>query len=99
MTTRPTARQPLPSSPGEYDKPYMDRLVSMIEAVLEDISNPGAARNTTLTVTAMPTDPNGLLVGDVYREGCFLKIVNAGEIFPPTGSVVITGLIPTVVEA
>ena len=70
----------------------------MIEAAFEDTANPGAARNTTLNLTALP-DPSTQEEGTVYEEDGFLRIIVPGIVFPSSGNLVLTGFVPTVVVA
>lgn len=68
----------LPNPPPGYDKFYFERLLNELNLQFRDMHNAGAATHTTLQLTALPTSPAGLRVGEVWIDtaaGNALKVV------------------------
>ena len=69
---------PLPNfanPPGAYDQRYMQDLTRALNGLVFQLSNPGPARHSQLTLTNLPTSPTGLEPGSVYLEGGVLRSV------------------------
>lgn len=68
----------LPNPPPGYDRGYFERLLNELNLQFRDMHNTGAAVHTALQLTALPTSPTGLRVGDVWVDtgaGNVLKVV------------------------
>ena len=52
----------------------MAEVVRQFSVLLNQLQNPGDARNTQLTLTNIPTDDQGLETGAVYNFNGYLKI-------------------------
>lgn len=79
LANRAPPNPPLP--PAEYDKPYFDRLVNILNLFFQQINaiQPIAIAQLNINVNTLPTDADvaNLRVGDVYRDttaGNALKI-------------------------
>tara|TARA_R100000544_G_scaffold27279_1_gene14166 strand:- start:499 stop:813 length:315 start_codon:yes stop_codon:yes gene_type:complete len=53
--------------PDEYDPKYMSDLVLSFALYLEQMQNPGEGRHTTLTLTNLQTDDQGLPPGELFN--------------------------------
>jgi hypothetical protein len=74
---------------------YMKRLVSSLQAVIDELSNPGTARSGRLILHDCPGPSSSLAVGDVYVDGNgFLKLRESGA--PVVDGVSGTGVVATV---
>tara|TARA_R110000796_G_scaffold252344_2_gene386176 strand:- start:742 stop:1038 length:297 start_codon:yes stop_codon:yes gene_type:complete len=63
-----------PRAPDQYSSSYMAEVVRQFSVLLNQLQNPGDARNTQLTLTNIPTDDQGLETGAVYNFNGYLKI-------------------------
>ena len=68
--------------PAEYKKRYFDDLTrSLIELVVL-FRSPGVGRNTTISLTVLPTSGICLETGALFRTGNTVKIVLEYEAYP-----------------
>ncbi len=65
--TRRVVRPLFPVAPAEYKPNYMAAVVSVFSVFLEQIQNPGDLRATTLTLTDLQTNNQGLEVGALFQ--------------------------------
>ena len=69
--------------PEEYNQEYMAEIMRSFSVYLTQIQNPGEGRNTTLSLTNLQTDDQGLALGELfeYRDASgmmgFVKIALA----------------------
>lgn len=63
--------------PREYDQTYFSQLVQSFSFLLEQLQNPGDARHTTMTLTNLQTNDQGLEPGALFQQGGFVKIAQA----------------------
>ena len=72
-----------PVPPEEYNQEYMAEIMRSFSVYLTQIQNPGEGRNTTLSLTNLQTDDQGLAPGELfeYRDASgmmgFVKIAVA----------------------
>ena len=72
-----------PTPPEEYSQEYMAEIMRSFSVYLTQIQNPGEGRNTTLSLTNLQTDDQGLAPGELfeYRDASgmmgFVKIALA----------------------
>jgi hypothetical protein len=52
---------------GEYDRTYFDNLVNMLNVLMNVLRNPGEGRQTTLVLTALPTNDYNLEPGSLFE--------------------------------
>jgi hypothetical protein len=72
--SRSLVRPQFPVAPEIYSQRYMSEVVRQFSLLIQQMQNPGDARHTILTLTALPTDDVGLEQGSVYNHNGFLKI-------------------------
>lgn len=60
--------------PAQYNQSYFANLTRSFATYLEQQQNPGAGRNTELTLTNLQTDDSGLETGALFQQGGFVKI-------------------------
>lgn len=73
--SRSLVRPLFPNAPLSYNKQYQDEIVRAFSIFLEQVQNPGDARNTTLTLTALQSgNDQGLETGALFEVEGFLKI-------------------------
>ena len=65
--TRRVVRPLFPVAPKEYKSDYMAAVVSAFSVFLEQVQNPGDLRATTLTLTDLQTNNQGLEVGALFQ--------------------------------
>ena len=63
--------------PKEYSQTYFSQLVQSFSVLLAQIQNPGDSRVTTLTITNLPSNDQGLETGALFEQGGFVKITKA----------------------
>jgi hypothetical protein len=72
-----------PVPPEEYNQEYMAEIMRSFSVYLTQIQNPGEGRHTTLSLTNLQTDDQGLAPGELfeYRDASgmmgFVKIALA----------------------
>jgi hypothetical protein len=75
MTSRALGPPRLPTPPDEISRYYMEDLIRVLEIYIQQESNPGDMRGTTLTLTQLPTSAAGLETGALYNDAGTVKIV------------------------
>ena len=75
MTSRALGPPRLPTPPAEISRYYMEDLIRVLEIYIQQESNPGDMRGTTLTLTQLPTSAAGLETGALYNDAGTVKIV------------------------
>lgn len=75
MTSRALGPPRLPTPPDEITRYYMEDLIRVLEIYIQQESNPGDMRGTTLTLTQLPTSAAGLETGALYNDAGTVKIV------------------------
>jgi len=66
-----------PTPPGEYNRQYMAQLVRAFAVFAQQVNNPGDAIFTTLRLTNLPTNDQGLQTGTLFQQGGFVKVTLA----------------------
>ena len=61
--------------PNEYERRYFDDFTRSLNQLVVLIRTPGVGRNTTITLTDLPTSGIGLEPGALFRDGNTVKIV------------------------
>jgi len=72
--SRNLVRPYFPVAPSYYNPQYFSEVVRSFSVFLEQVQNPGDARNTTLTLTELQTDDYNIENGAVFQQDGFLKI-------------------------
>lgn len=80
--------------PGQYDQTYFSQMVQSFSFLLEQLQNPGDARHTTLTLTDLQTNDQGLEPGALFQQDGFVKITQANT--PHVGGIASTGEVGSV---
>lgn len=62
-------------APNEYERRFFDDLSRSLNQLVYLLRNPGEGRQTTLTLTNLPTSGIGLAPGALFRDGNTVKIV------------------------
>jgi len=52
---------------GEYNKLYFDNMVNALNGLMNVLRSPGEGRQTTMTLTNLPTNDYGLEVGGMFQ--------------------------------
>ena len=65
--SRNLVRPFFPIPPQEYDKRYFDEVIRSFAVYLDQMQNPGEGRNTSLVLTNLQTDDQGLEPGSLYQ--------------------------------
>ena len=77
MSNRSLVRPLFPNAPIDYDRVYQEEVVRAFSVFLQQLQNPGDARHTTLTLTALQSDDQGLEIGALFQVDGFVKITQA----------------------
>lgn len=80
--------------PDQYDQTYFSQMVQSFSFLLEQLQNPGDARHTTLTLTNLQTNDQGLEPGALFQQDGFVKIAQANT--PHVGGIASTGEVGSV---
>ena len=64
----------LPVPPPEYRQQYFAEIVRAISVYMQNERNPGEGRHTTMVLTALPTNDQGLEIGALFEQDGFVKI-------------------------
>ena len=88
--TRPIAKPVFPLAPLEYQRGYFDDLTRTLASFVEQETNPGAMRGTTLVLTELPTTGNQLETGALYNDQGTLKVVLGNVGYAPSFSMAIS---------
>lgn len=67
----------LPIPPAEYQQQYFAEVVRALSVYMQNERNPGEGRHTTMVLTALPTNDQGLEVGALFEQDGFVKIAKA----------------------
>ena len=60
--------------PGDYNKKYFDNMVNMLNVLMVALRSPGVGRQTTMTLTDLPTNDSGLEPGALFQVGGQVRI-------------------------
>lgn len=77
MSNRNLIRPFFPDPPSDYNQRYMQEITRAFSVFISQFQNPGDARNTTLTLTNLPSTDQGLETGALFQVDGFLKITQA----------------------
>jgi hypothetical protein len=84
----------LPVPPSEYQQQYFAEVVRAISVYMQNERNPGEGRHTTLVLTNLPTNDQGLELGALFEQDGFLKITKINT--PHVGGATATGSVGSV---
>lgn len=84
--TRRVVRPLFPQAPIEYNSAYMASVVQAFSVFLEQIQNPGDLRATTLTLTDLQTNDQGLEIGGLFQVEGIVHIALAYMPYPAGNS-------------
>jgi hypothetical protein len=91
MSSRKVVRPLFPQAPVDYSQNYTAEVLRAFSVFLEQVQNPGDLRATTLTLTELKDNNQGLETGAVFQVNGILHITLANQAFTPgataTGSV------------
>ena len=80
MSSRSLTRLFFPNAPDTYQQSHQAEVQRSFLLFLQQLQNPGDARNTNLTLTNLQSgDDQGLETGAVYEKNGVLKISLANE--------------------
>ena len=94
MSNRNLIRPFFPDAPKEYSSQYQQEITRAFSVFLQQFQNPGDARNTTLTLTNLPSTDQGLEIGALFQVDGFVKITQTHT--PHVGGVSGSGNVGTV---
>jgi len=94
MSSRRLVRPFFPLPPETYSQEYLNEVVRSFSVFLQQLQNPGDARHTTLTLTALQSNDQGLETGALFQVDGFVKITQAHT--PHVGGVSGTGTVGSV---
>ena len=77
--TRKVVRPIFPNAPVEYTSTYMAGVVQAFSVFLEQIQNPGDLRATTLTLTQLETNDQGLELGALFQVEGIVHVAVANQ--------------------
>lgn len=60
--------------PAEYNKKYFDNMTNMLNVLMNALRNPGVGRQTTMTLTNLPTNDYGLEPGALFQVNGQVRI-------------------------
>jgi hypothetical protein len=60
--------------PEDYNKKYFDNMVNMLNVLMVALRSPGVGRQTTMTLTDLPTNDSGLEPGALFQVGGQVRI-------------------------
>ncbi len=83
MSTRKVVRPLFPQAPVDYSQNYTAEVLRAFSVFLEQVQNPGDIRATTLTLTDLQDNNQGLEVGAVFQVNGVLHINRANQAFLP----------------
>jgi hypothetical protein len=63
-----------PTPPEEYNRQYMAQVIRAFAVFVQQVNNPGDAIFTTLRLTNLPTNDQGLPTGALFQHDGFVKI-------------------------
>jgi hypothetical protein len=74
MSSRSLVRPYFPIPPQEYSQEYLNEVIRAFSVFIQQIQNPGDARHTDLTLTALQSNDQGLEEGALFEVDGFVKI-------------------------
>ena len=92
--SRSLVRPLFPNAPDMYNRVYQEEVVRAFSVFLQQLQNPGDARHTDLTLTALQSNDQGLEVGALFQVDGFIKITQANT--PHVGGANGTGAVGSV---
>lgn len=84
----------LPVPPPQYQQQYFAEVVRAISIYMQNERNPGEGRNTSLVLTNLQSNDQGLETGALFEHGGFVKITQANT--PHVGGLSATGAVGSV---
>jgi hypothetical protein len=75
--SRSLVRPLFPNAPDMYNRVYQEEVVRAFSVFLQQLQNPGDARHTDLTLTALQSNDQGLETGALFQVDGFVKITQA----------------------
>lgn len=84
----------LPVPPPEYQQQYFSEVVRAISVYMQNERNPGEGRHTSLVLTNLQSNDQGLETGALFEHGGFVKITQANT--PHVGGLSATGAVGSV---
>lgn len=98
MVSRSLVAPRFPNPPKQYDPRYFADLIRAFATYQQQVQNPGQGRNTTVVLTSLQTNDQGLEPGAVFRDGNgYLKVALANA--PNVGGVFATGAVGQITKA
>lgn len=61
-------------APNEYDAQYVDALVNSLASMMNVLRSPGEGRQTTMTLTNLPTSDSGLEEGALFQVAGAVRV-------------------------
>ena len=83
MSSRKVVRPLFPVAPSQYNQNYAAEVVRAFSVFIEQIQNPGDVRATTLTLTDLQDNNQGLETGAVFQVNGVLHITLANQAYVP----------------
>jgi hypothetical protein len=68
-----------PTPPEEYSRQYMAQVVRAFAVFVQQVNNPGDAIFTTLRLTNLQSNDQGLETGALFQHDGFVKITQANS--------------------
>lgn len=59
---------------GEYNRDYFDNMVNMLNILMNVLRNPGEGRQTTMVLTALPTNDYDLEPGSLFEVDGVVRV-------------------------
>ena len=81
MSTRKVVRPLFPQAPADYSQDYTAEVVRAFSVFLQQVQNPGDLRATSLTLTDLQTNNQGLEIGAVFQVNGVLHITLANQAY------------------
>jgi hypothetical protein len=74
VSSRRLVRPYFPVPPSDYSQAYLNEVIRAFSVFIQQIQNPGDARHTDLTLTALQSNDQGLEEGALFEVDGFVKI-------------------------
>lgn len=68
-----------PAPPNEYNRQYMAQVIRAFSVFVQQVNNPGDAIFSTLQLTNLPSNDQGLPTGALFQHDGFVKITQANS--------------------
>ena len=81
MSTRKVVRPLFPQAPADYSQNYTAEVVRAFSVFLEQVQNPGDLRATSLTLTDLQDNNQGLETGAIFQVNGVLHITLANQAY------------------